>query len=96
MHPCRQFPGHFVVHMPSCSLSCFVSRIFCLVMGGMRDPQPLTGQGGGGVAAFQVVWKKTVTVHQALQLYGQRVPVEYGGSLVYVCKRHHSRFLAVR
>ena len=30
----RQFPGHFVVHMPSCPLSCVVSRISCLVFGG--------------------------------------------------------------
>ena len=33
-----QFPGQFVVHMPSCSLSCFVSRVPCLVIGGMREP----------------------------------------------------------
>ena len=38
MHPCRQFPGHFVVHMPWCSLSCFVSRISCLVIQGLREP----------------------------------------------------------
>ena len=34
MHPCRQFPGHFVLHMPWCSLSCVVLRISCLVIGG--------------------------------------------------------------
>ena len=34
MHPCRQLPGPFVVHMPSCSLSCFVSRFLCPVIGG--------------------------------------------------------------
>ena len=34
MHPCRQFPGHFVVHMPLCSFSCFVSCVPCPVIGG--------------------------------------------------------------
>ena len=36
MHPCRQFPAHFVVHMPLCSLSSFVLRVLCLVSGGAR------------------------------------------------------------
>ena len=64
MHPCRQFPGHFVVHMPSCSLSCFVPCIPCLVIRGTREPslgvgslgvrgnrhtQPRNGQRGRGV-----------------------------------------------
>ena len=27
MHPCRQFGGHFVVHMPSCSLSFYAAHL---------------------------------------------------------------------
>ena len=47
MHPCRQLPVHFVVHMPSCSLSCFMSRISCLVIGALREPLVGVGSIGG-------------------------------------------------
>ena len=43
MHPCKQFPSHVVVHMPSCPLFCFVSRVSCLVFG---------GEGGEGNVAW--------------------------------------------
>ena len=37
MHPCRQFPGHFVVRMPLC-----LHLLFCVVRPLFRNP------GGGG------------------------------------------------
>ena len=40
-HPCRQFPGHFVFHLPSCSLSSFVLHVLCLGIAGASS-------GGGG------------------------------------------------
>ena len=36
MHPCTQFPGHFVVHMPSC-----LHLLFCVA-------RPLSSNRGGG------------------------------------------------
>ena len=46
----RRCPGHFMVHMPSCSLSCVVSRAPCLVIGGgggLREPSIGVGSLGG-------------------------------------------------
>ena len=48
IHPYTRWPGHFVVHMPLCSLSSFVLRVFCLVIGGAREPS--LGVGSLGVA----------------------------------------------
>ena len=31
-------PGHFVAHMPSCSLSSFVLCVLCLLSRGAREP----------------------------------------------------------
>ena len=52
MNPCRQFPGHFVGRIPSCSLSCFfVSRVLCLVIGG-------GGAGGEGTVTRSRLFDK--------------------------------------
>ena len=71
--PCTQFPGHVVVHMPSCSLSCFMSRVSCLVirarelslgvgsLGGAREPShpsPYWTKGGVEVDAMSVIEPK--------------------------------------
>ena len=68
MHPFRQFPGHFVVHMPSCSLSCRVAHLLSSNWGGEGTvtwgrfprrcegtvaPSRLLDKGGGRVVAHQ-------------------------------------------